>query len=56
MSSAPLTIDGTASLMEAAYMMVKNNARRLVVDVGEAVAGIIREQNLFFEIDRILKE
>ena len=26
MSPAPLTIAGTASLMEAAYLMVKNNA------------------------------
>jgi hypothetical protein len=32
MSPAPLTIEGTASLIEAAYMMMKNNARRLVKD------------------------
>jgi len=56
MSPAPLTIEGTASLMEAAYMMMKNNSRRLVVEVGEAVAGIIREQDLMFETDWILKE
>src|SRR5210317_1922367 len=42
MSPAPLTIEGTASLMEVAYMMVKNNARRLVVEVAGKVAGVIR--------------
>ncbi|MBW1815346.1 MAG: response regulator, partial [Deltaproteobacteria bacterium] len=31
MSPDPFTIDGTASLMEAAYMMVDKNVRRLVV-------------------------
>jgi CBS domain-containing protein len=55
MSPAPLTIEGTASLMEAAYMMIKNNARRLVVEVSEKVAGVIREQDLFFEMEKILR-
>jgi CheY-like chemotaxis protein len=54
MSPAPLTIEGTASLMEAAYMMMKNNARRLVVEVSGKVAGVIREQDLFFEMEKIL--
>ncbi|MGB5987591.1 MAG: response regulator [Desulfobacterales bacterium] len=54
MSPAPLTIEGNANLMEAAYMMVKNNARRLVVLVDGKVAGVIREQDLFFEMERIL--
>jgi CheY-like chemotaxis protein len=56
MSPAPLTIDGTASLMEAAYLMFKNNARRLVVEIAGRVGGIVREQDLFFEIERILRE
>jgi predicted transcriptional regulator len=56
MSPAPLTIDGSASLMEAAYLMVNNNARRLVVEVAGSVGGIIREQDLFFEIERIIRE
>lgn len=55
MSPAPLTIKGTASLMEAAYIMIQNNARRLVVEVAGKVAGVIREQDLFFEMERILK-
>jgi len=56
MSPAPLTIEGTASLMEAAYMMMKNSARRLVVEVAGKVAGVIREQDLFFEMEKILRE
>ena len=56
MSPAPLTIEGTASLMEAAYMMMKNNARRLVVEVAGKVTGVVREQDLFFEMEKILRE
>ena len=54
MSPAPPAIDGHGSLMEAAYMMVKNNARRLVVVLSGKVAGVIREQDLFFEMEKIL--
>jgi CheY-like chemotaxis protein len=56
MSPAPLTIDGRASLMEAAYLMVKHNVRRLVVETAGSVLGVIREQDLFFEIEKILRE
>ena len=56
MSPAPLTIEGTASLMEAAYMMMKFNARRLVVKTAGKVIGVIREQDLFFEMEKILRE
>ncbi len=56
MSPAPLAIDGTASLMEAAYMMLTNNARRLAVVLSGKVVGVIREQDLFFEMERILRE
>lgn len=56
MSPAPQTIDGTASLMEAAYMMVENNTRRLVVMISGKVGGIIREQDLFFEMEKILRQ
>jgi len=55
MSPAPLAIEGTASLMEAAYLMIKNNARRMVVEVDGKVVGIIREQDLFFEMEKILR-
>jgi signal-transduction protein with cAMP-binding, CBS, and nucleotidyltransferase domain len=42
--------------MEAAYMMMKNNARRLVVKTAGKVIGVIREQDLFFEMEKILRE
>jgi len=54
MSPAPPTIDGKANLMEAAYMMVERQARRLTVVLSGRVAGVIREQDLFFEIERII--
>ncbi len=55
MSPAPNTIDGQASLMEAAYMMLTNKTRRLVVMMSGKVAGVIREQDLFFEMEKILR-
>ena len=56
MSPAPRTIEGSANLMEAAYTMIYQNKRRLaVMDSGEVI-GIIREQDLIFEIERILRE
>jgi CheY-like chemotaxis protein/CBS domain-containing protein len=55
MSPAPFTIDGESNLMEAAYMMVTNKLRRLVVLRLGKLAGVIREQDLFFEIERIQK-
>jgi len=55
MSPAPFAIDGKASLMEACYMMLKNKVRRLVVMMGGEVAGVIREQDLFFEMEKVLQ-
>lgn len=54
MSPPPLTIDGRSNLMEAAYLMFFNNQRRLIVTLLNRPVGIIREQDLFFEMDRIL--
>jgi len=56
MSPPPLTIEGESNLMEAAYIMVENMARRLIVVISGEVAGVIREQDLFFEIEKILRE
>ncbi len=53
MSPAPLEIDSESNLMEAAYRMVTNRVRRLVVVSEGKVAGMIREQDLFFEMERI---
>lgn len=55
MSPVPPEIDADASLMEAAYMMTQEGARRLLVTRHGGIVGIIREQELFFEIDRILR-
>ncbi len=55
MSPSPLTIDSEANLMEAAYTMVTNKERRLVVMKNNAVVGVLREQDLFFEIERIMR-
>jgi DNA-binding response OmpR family regulator len=54
MSPTPPSIDAQANLMEAAYVMVHNRCRRLVVVRDRQVAGVIREQDLFFEIERVL--
>lgn len=51
MSPAPLTIEGETNLMEAAFMMVKNNVRRLVVVRLGKVIGMIRDQDLFFAME-----
>jgi CheY-like chemotaxis protein len=54
MGPAPMALDAGSNLMEAAYTMLENNVRRLAVFDHGALVGVIREQDLFFEIDRIL--
>jgi len=54
MSPSPVTIDGRSSLMEAAYLMLHNNQRRLIVTLSDKTVGVIREQDLFFEMEKIL--
>lgn len=54
MSPAPPAIAADATLMEAAYIMVQRGVRRLVVERGGRAVGVIREQELFFEMERIL--
>jgi FixJ family two-component response regulator len=55
MSPAPATVGADANLMEAAYLMITMGHRRLAVGADEEVVGIIREQDLFFELERALK-
>lgn len=55
MSPAPPNIDAQANLMEAAYMMVHNRCRRMVVLRAGKVIGVVREQDLFFEFERVLR-
>lgn len=54
MSPPPATIDADANLMEAAHMMLEQNARRLAVFDNNGLTGVIREQDLFFEMEKIL--
>ena len=55
MSPAPASIEAERSLMEAAYLMATMQERRLAVTRGEDVVGVIREQELFFEMEAILR-
>lgn len=55
MSEAPLTIDGDSNLMEAAHMILSHGVTRLCVEKDGEVVGVIRKQDLFFEIDRIMR-
>jgi CheY-like chemotaxis protein len=56
MSRPPLTIEDDANLMEIAELMVAEKARRLAVTSRGRVLGVVREQELFFEIGRIFSE
>jgi CheY-like chemotaxis protein len=56
MSPAPLSVEADANLMTAAYTMQMNNARRMAVLKEGKVVGVLREQDLFFEMERILRD
>jgi len=54
MSPAPVSIDAESTLMEAAWIMVDQNQRRLIVIENGKPRGVIREQDLFLEIGKHL--
>jgi len=54
MSPAPVSIDAESTLMEAAWIMVDQNQRRLIVIENGKPRGVIREQDLFFEMGKHL--
>nr|WP_319494773.1 response regulator [uncultured Desulfobacter sp.] len=54
MSPAPVSIDAESTLMEAAWIMVDQNQRRLIVTEKGKPTGVIREQDLFFEMGKHL--
>jgi len=54
MSPSPSSINSRSSLMEAAYIMLHSNERRLLVTLTDKTVGVIREQDLFFEMEKIL--
>ena len=50
----PPQVDKNANLMEVCDLMHESLMRRLIVTEGKGVVGVIREQELFFEMVRIL--
>ena len=54
MSPVPISIDAESTLMEAAWIMVDHNQRRLIVTEDGKPTGVIREQDLFFEMGKHL--
>ncbi len=54
MSPSPVSIDGRANLMEAAHLMLNNNERRLLVTLFNKTVGVVREQDLFFAMAKIM--
>ncbi len=56
MSPATTVIREDANLMEAAYLMVQNQIMRIpVVDKNNKVVGVVREWDLFFEMERAIR-
>jgi CheY-like chemotaxis protein len=54
MTPPPPPVDINANFMEVCDLMHETSARRLIVTDGKKVVGVIREQELFYEIVRIL--
>ena len=54
MSDAPPVVDESANLMELANMMYAENIRRAVVKDKGRIVGVVREQEVFFEMAGII--
>jgi DNA-binding response OmpR family regulator len=54
MSDIPRQVDQNMNLMDVANLMFINHIRRLIVIDKEKIVGIVREQELFFEIANII--
>ncbi|MBW2708554.1 MAG: response regulator [Deltaproteobacteria bacterium] len=54
MSDAPLSIDQNTLLMEIANLMFTEKTRRMAVTREGKVVGVVREQEIFFEMARII--
>lgn len=56
MSPSPVSIGPEANLMAAAHLMMSRNQRRLMVSDQGIPKGIVREQDLFFELERMIND
>jgi DNA-binding response OmpR family regulator len=56
MSEAPLSVSEDTNLMEVANLLYTEKRRRMAVTRKGKVVGVVREQELFFEMARILME
>ena len=56
MSDAPISVDEETNLMEVANLLYTEKSRRMAVTRKGTVVGVVREQELFFEMARILME
>lgn len=56
MSEPPKRIEYTANLAQAAHGMLQENCRRMLVVKENMPVGILREQDLFFEMVSIIKK
>jgi len=54
MSDSPPVVDENTNLMEIADLMYTTQLRRLIVTSNDKVIGVVREQELFFEIANII--
>jgi len=54
MSDCPPIVAGDANLMDVVDKMHSDNRRRVVVEENGKVVGVIREQELFYEISKII--
>ncbi len=54
MPDTPPVIDANANLMETVDRLLQLNVRRLLVTENERIVGVVREQDLFFEMANII--
>jgi len=56
MPDTPPVIDADANLMEVVTRLLDLNLRRLLVTQRDKIVGVIREQDLFFEMANIITQ
>jgi DNA-binding response OmpR family regulator len=54
MSERPLSVEQDTNLMEVADLMFTSQIRRLLVTDKQTIIGVVREQELFFEVANII--